>query len=397
MNPYDPSRPALPVRMRGGRLPIVAAIVAVAIIPLNTVVWLRSLSVKSADTGLYVFFFSLLAFLQFVAGLVALVSGVTFRRALGGKAVASAVAGGLSMAGAGVGWLLGIFVYALGSGMGGGAWGRPLRARGRQIHPDLREGTDWTRGDRPDASALDEPTRRALAALWLHDAQKEHASVPAFARISWVLAAVGAPADLLAWSHRAGIEEIEHTRLCFALAAGYEGVSHTVEPMPDLLIAGLELAGHPLAVLATESLLDGCQLEDFNADVARACAGVCREPVTRRVLQQIAEEERSHAELSWAILAWTLHRDPARVVPAIRAALEALARYPRPTAVGADKRRLVAAANPDALLDHGRLPDGQWAKAWEERLVATRARVSSMLERAPRPGRDLSASSLAPP
>ena len=40
------------------------------------------------------------------------------------------------------------------------------------------------------------PRRAALEALWLHDAQKEHASVPAFSRISWMLAAVGAPADV---------------------------------------------------------------------------------------------------------------------------------------------------------------------------------------------------------
>ena len=28
----------------------------------------------------------------------------------------------------------------------GAAWGRPLRIRGRQIHPELRIGTEWTRG-----------------------------------------------------------------------------------------------------------------------------------------------------------------------------------------------------------------------------------------------------------
>jgi hypothetical protein len=185
---------------------------------------------------------------------------------------------------------------------GGGAWGRPLRVRGRQLHPELRLGSDWTQGDRPDPRGLDEPTRAALEALWLHDAQKEHASVPAFARLSWLLAAVGAPAELLEWSHRAAMEEIAHTRLCFALAAGYGRRSFTVEPMPDLLLGGLDLKGRPLEVMAIESVTDGCQLEDFNADVAAACAAVCEEPVTRRVLEQIAREERSHAEFSWAMV-----------------------------------------------------------------------------------------------
>jgi len=36
-----------------------------------------------------------------------------------------------------------------------------------------------------------------------------------------------------------------------------------------------------LEVLAEESLEDGCLLEDFNADVAAACAEVCRDPATR--------------------------------------------------------------------------------------------------------------------
>src|SRR5262249_34788491 len=155
---------------------------------------------------------------------------------------------------------------------------------------------------------LDEPTRRALEALWLHDAQKEHASVPAFARISWLLAAVGAPADLAEGAHRAALEEIDHTRRCFALAAGYAGRSHSVEPMPDLLLDGLALRGDPRVVLARESLADGCQLEDFNADVAAACAVVCEEPATGAVLDRIAVEERSHADFSWALLRWLLAR-----------------------------------------------------------------------------------------
>jgi hypothetical protein len=262
---------------------------------------------------------------------------------------------------------------------GGGAWGRPLRVRGRQLHPELRLGSDWTQGDRPDPRGLDEPTRAALEALWLHDAQKEHASVPAFARLSWLLAAVGAPAELLEWSHRAAMEEIAHTRLCFALAAGYGRRSFTVEPMPDLLLGGLDLKGQPLEVMAIESVTDGCQLEDFNADVAAACAAVCEEPVTRRVLEQIAREERSHAEFSWAMVEWLLGRDAKVVRAAITSALVKLDSYPRPTAVSGDMRALVERADLAALRRHGRLPDAEWAAAWAARLMQTRARLAALL------------------
>jgi hypothetical protein len=261
------------------------------------------------------------------------------------------------------------------AGMG---WGRPLRVRGRQVFPSLTRGADWTQGERPSAAGLDAATRAALEALWLHDAQKEHASVPAFARISWLLAAVGAPAELMAWSQRAALEEVDHARRCFALAAGYGGRTHSVEAMPDLLLAGLELRGDPLAVLAVESLQDGCLLEDFNADVAAACAEACVEPVTRKVLEQIAREERSHAEFSWAVLAWALERGPQAVGAAVERAAAALDQVRRPRAVGAKHWLLVVQADAQALLRHGRIPDARLALLWRRRLAATRERLAEL-------------------
>jgi hypothetical protein len=247
------------------------------------------------------------------------------------------------------------------------------------MHPSLREGADWTAGPQPKADHLDEDTRRALEALWLHDAQKEHASVPAFSRVSWLLASAGAPADLLVWAHRAGIEEIRHTQACFALAAGYGGRHFTVEPMPELLCGGLDGKVDPRITLAIESLSDGCQLEDFNADVAAACALACEEPVTRGVLETIAREERTHADLSWAILRWLVdtHRDV--VTKSLRKASRDLANYPRPTAVSDERKALVARASEIELRRHGRLPDARWAAIWDERLIETRKRLDEML------------------
>jgi len=262
----------------------------------------------------------------------------------------------------------------------GGAWGRPLRVRGRQVHADLDEGDDWAHGEQPDVSDLDDATRHALEALWLHDAQKEHASVPAFSRVSWLLAGLGAPPELLRWSHRAAIEEIAHARLCFALAAGYGGRTHTVRPLPELLNAGLGLDGDALAVVMSESLGDGCLLEDFNADVAGECAGVCEEPVTRAALARITREERSHAEFSWAVVEWLLRSagDPAR--HALERAISGLDGYVRPTAVARDKHPIVARADPGQLRRHGRLPDERWAELWRDRLALTKERARGLLD-----------------
>jgi hypothetical protein len=345
------------------------ALTALGIAPVNFVVWIYSLSSRHSNLiGLFLF----LAFAQLVCGIVAIVFGVRSQR------VGATVTGVLAAVGAVAGGFLGLVGMALGAA--GGAWGRPLRVRGRQLHPTLRNGADWTAGERPCATGLDPATRTALATLWWHDAQKEHASVPAFSRVSWLLAAAGAPADLLEWAHRAAIEEIEHTKACFALAAGYAGYSRTVEPMPDLLLGRFDPRVDPRVVLAVESLTDGCQLEDFNADVAAECANVCEEPVTRAVLERIAREERSHAEFSWAVLDWALahHRDA--VADAIEAALQSLERYPRPTAVAREYAELVRSANESLLRKHGRLPDARWASIWETRLVETTRRVRARMD-----------------
>jgi hypothetical protein len=261
---------------------------------------------------------------------------------------------------------------------GGGAWGRPLRVRGRILHPELRRGSDWSRGATPDVRGLDRATRRALEALWLHDAQKEHASVPAFARLSWLLAAAGAPADLLEAVHRAALEEIDHARRCFALAAGYGGSAQAAEPMPELLLGGLDVRGDVWVHLAVESLRDGCLLEDYNADVAAACRAACEDVAAEGVLAQIAREERSHAELSWRLVQLALERGGAAVSHALAAAAADLARLPRPTAVAAPRQAIIDAADVDALRRHGRLLDDAWAPLWAPRVAATQARLAAL-------------------
>ncbi len=352
-------------------VPKVAVTWAMIALGLNVVIWLSAFfsSTRGQDTG-KLLVFTVVAFIQLIASAVAVISGIRRKRRR------PAIIGGLAFFGAIIGWFFGIISTLIGVGS---SWGRPLRVRGRVLTPGLREGSDWTRGAQPNTQGLDAPTRLALEALWLADAQTEHASVPAFTRVSWLLAAAGAPAELLIWCHKAALEEIEHTRLCFALAAGYGGRSHTVEPMPELLVGGLGLEGHPLCLLASESLSDGCHLEDFNADIAAECARLCRDDVTRGVLERIALEERSHAELSWAVLEWTLERDRPRVQPAIEQTLARLSTTSRPTAVGWDKRSLVEAADAEHLRAHGRLPDASWADLWSRRLEATHRRLQAVL------------------
>jgi hypothetical protein len=357
-------------------------VVTFSIIPINVVVYLGMLKSQRGSNSSWFYAFFLLAAFQSVIGLVALVSGLIYAAQLKnaqhpyGKGLAMAGVGLLGALGGFVGGVLGFVPFLISMG---GSWGRPLRIRGRVMHPELKGGSDWTLGAMPSCTGLDEDTRTALEALWLHDAQKEHASVPAFARVTWMLTAVGAPAELVERTLTAAQEEVAHTRLCFALAAGYGGRSHTVDAMPDLVLGGaLDVRGDVFEHLAMESLKDGCLLEDYNADVAAECATQCDEPVTRRVLDQIAREERSHAELSWSILAWCIARGGERVRKRCMETLATLHEIPRPTAVSHDKSALVARADAAKLRAHGRLPDERWAVLYDARLISTRDRLHAM-------------------
>ena len=50
------------------------------------------------------------------------------------------------------------------------------------------------------------------------------AEIASFARTSLDLLALGAPADLVAETHRAALDEIEHARIAYALASAFSGV-----------------------------------------------------------------------------------------------------------------------------------------------------------------------------
>jgi hypothetical protein len=257
-------------------------------------------------------------------------------------------------------------------------WGRPLRIRGKMVHPDLRPGEAWAAGPAPDVDDLSPATREALATLWHHDAQKEHASVPAFSRVAWLLAGLGAPAELLEETHRAGIQEIDHARRCFALAAGYAGAPLTVEPIPELLRAPLGVGRDPLLAVALESLRDGCLVEDFNADVAAVAAASASDPAAKELAEIIARDEREHAALAWSIVAWCLEVGDAGLRRAVLKAAENLpARGPK--AYADDEAALVCAADPAAMIAHGRVPAEQWPLIYARRRQLTCERLRSLV------------------
>jgi CRP-like cAMP-binding protein len=174
------------------------------------------------------------ALVQAISGIAAIVYAAKWRRRTGQGGVGSIVTGALFGLAGVIGVPLFLLLWAVqssGGGFGFGAWGRPLRVRGKVVHPRIRAGSEWAVGETPDVTVLDAHTRKTLAAWWLRDAQKEHASVPAFARLAWQLTALGAPADLLERAYVAGLQEIDHARRCFALVSAYRGSPCGVMPI----------------------------------------------------------------------------------------------------------------------------------------------------------------------
>ncbi|MCA9704667.1 MAG: ferritin-like domain-containing protein [Myxococcales bacterium] len=178
---------------------------------------------------------------------------------------------------------------------------------------------DWCSALQPDIESLDARARAHLAEAWSDDARMEHASIASFSRFVLHLLALGAPPALLAEAQRALADEIEHARVCFALASAYAG--HRVGPGP-LDVAGAMSGPVTLADAAVAALREGCIGETLAAYQAEVAARGAEDPAVRAALEAIAEDEARHAALAWRFVAWAIERGGAPVRQAVAEALE---------------------------------------------------------------------------
>ncbi|MCB9704866.1 MAG: ferritin-like domain-containing protein [Myxococcales bacterium] len=211
----------------------------------------------------------------------------------------------------------------------------------------------WQGDAAGDEAALAPALRERLADAWLTDARMEHASIAAFARATLELLAVGAPPELVAATQRAGLDEVEHARLCFALARRYSGRDRGPGPLPAVQPRALDLAG-----LATATFVEGCVGETIAALMATRAARRCEDPEVRAILERIAEDEAGHAALAWETVAWALRSGGEPVALALRGALAGLR----------EGSAIDAATRDDdaALARHGRLDLEALASARED-------------------------------
>jgi hypothetical protein len=246
-----------------------------------------------------------------------------------------------------------------------GCSGRALRVGRRVVATSAVDADGWE-ADLPveDTAALPDELRSALARLWTESGRGEHASVPAFSRLSLSLVAQGAPASLVEAAHRAALDEIGHARLAFSLATAYAGTPVGPGPLTELQ-AARAVTATSLAELGAESLIDGCLLEGVGAEVARRALDRARDRGARAALAVIARDEASHAELAWDVVRWCVERGGDPVRRHLAAALEKA-----PASVSSPA---IPEALADALADRGWLGPA----VWDDALRATSATVAA--------------------
>lgn len=225
---------------------------------------------------------------------------------------------------------------------GGCAIGRPFLVAGEARTAEVVASRDWAAAAsvKPMVFALSEAERGRLAEHWTSAALAEHASVAAFARFALEALALGAPANLLVDAANAMRDEIEHARLCFALASTYG----SRDVGPGALDVGTAIGPISLSTAALSTLLEGCVGETLAAIEAAESASHATDSVIAEVLSRIAADEGRHAELAFRFVAWALTLGGARLGSELRAEL---------ATVRETLAREASVARDDELLAHG--------------------------------------------
>jgi hypothetical protein len=234
--------------------------------------------------------------------------------------------------------------------------GRPLLDGTGSVVAEARSLAGWTDADvTPSLEGLSDEARDQLSRAWLDDALREHASIASFARAAIELMAVGAPPELVEGCMRAGQDETDHARRCFALASIYAGRALGPGPLPPLGPRDRELP-----MLAVETFLEGCVGETIAALVAERSLGSATDEAVRATLRVIVEDESRHAALAWRTVAWAVQQGGAPVATALLAMIEA------PPQIASDGPSAVAKRNRAMLLAHGRLDGASLTQAVDD-------------------------------
>lgn len=237
--------------------------------------------------------------------------------------------------------------------------GRPFLVDGDARRASVSATAGWfDRGavPSPDVDGLDARTRRALERYWAEEGLNEHASIASFSRFLLELLSLGAPLDLVQRAQRALAEEIDHARVCFALASAYAGAPRgpTALDLGPALGGAAHGSGVTRASVACAIAREGCVAETIAAMQIADARDAATDPAVRAALTTIADEEAAHALLAWSTLGWILDQTSGSERDALVAELRAIFDAAS-THVGLGP---VLESSPDerAMRAHGHLP-----------------------------------------
>lgn len=197
--------------------------------------------------------------------------------------------------------------------------GRPFKVDGELRVAAVARRPGWVAESAHDGRSLSAEERKALATVWIGDAQLEHASVAAFARLTLELMQLGAPSALVAASQNASVDEVRHARMCFGFASRFAGA----QLGPEKLDLDGALGSVTLEKLARETVEEGCVGETLAALQAAEQRRMAQDPEIRAALSAIETEESEHAAFAYRVVRWAISVGGESVRRAARDAFEA--------------------------------------------------------------------------
>jgi len=153
-------------------------------------------------------------------------------------------------------------------------------------------------GRRPEGLVVgtNETESGSVAEFFAESAFLEAAAVVAFERLADELTMLDAPSELVARARKSRDDETRHAEVM-------EGFVRRLGCAPRALhIAPRELRS--VFAIALENAVEGCVRETFGALVAHYQASAAESAEVRDAMRRIAEDETSHASLSWDVAAW---------------------------------------------------------------------------------------------
>jgi len=168
---------------------------------------------------------------------------------------------------------------------------------GRDLVASTRPRADWL--SIPDTL----PPEPEAAAWWVRKGQQEHAALAHTSRLALELVSIGAPATLVLAVQRAAMEQVEHAKLCFGLAAAFGAgpVGPGTLDVSDVFADGVDLV-----TVARRLVADVCVAESLAAMEMAEAAAHAVDPGLREALGVLAADGRRHGELGWRCLRWLL-------------------------------------------------------------------------------------------